>query len=188
MKLCIISVVCLVFLLSSDLFAQEAKKVQEPEYLGIFFLLDSATGSLIPLERQPAEHKATTKVLGWGGGKSIIEIKGEKSPIRFKEGRKLEFVVRVSSQLVDPMSILQLFSLESKKGNRQLVTTKAGCMGISIKRVMNEKMVPFNSAKYGESSFKITPAQNLSPGEYTLGAPGTNDGFCFGIDPVMPKQ
>ena len=56
------------------------------------------------------------------------------------------------------------------------------------KNVMGQKAIPFNAAKYGTSSFKISPAQNLPAGEYTLGAPGTHDGFCFGIDPANSKQ
>lgn len=167
---------------------QEIKKVQEPEYLGIFFLLEPSTGNLIPLERQTAESKVKVKAMGFGGGESSLEIKGEKSPVRFKEGQKLEFVVLVSSQQIDPQGIIQFFSLESKKGKRRLMLAKASSMGMSGKSVMSERAIPFNAAKYGTSSFKISPAQDLPPGEYTLGAPGNNDGFCFGIDPTDSKQ
>jgi hypothetical protein len=178
---------CLFLVLSYVVFGQEVKKVQEPEYLGIFYLLDLSTGNLTPLERQTAETKVKVKAMGYGGAKSTVEFKGEKSPVRFKEGQKLEFVVLVSSQQIDPQGIIQFFSLESKNGKRQLVIAKASSMGMSGKSVMSERAVPFNASKYGTSSFKITPAQNLPPGEYTLSAPGNNDGFCFGIDPADSK-
>jgi hypothetical protein len=53
---------------------------------------------------------------------------------------------------------------------------------------VSSKAVPFTATKYGTSSFKITSAQNLPPGEYLLSTTSTNDGFCFGIDPANPKQ
>lgn len=185
MKLNLASTACLLLIFCHAAFGQEVKKVQEPEYLGVFFLLDSSTGNLVPLERQTPVSK--TKAAGLDGMKSTIEIKGEKSPIRFKEGQKLEFVVLVSSQQTDPQGILQFFSLESKNGKRQLLIAKRSSMGTTVKTTANERAVPFNATKYGTSSFKITSAQNLPPGEYTLGAPGNNDGFCFGIDPADQK-
>lgn len=179
---------CLLLILCHAVLGQEVRKVQEPEYLGIFFLLDSSTGNLIPLERQTPEYKIKLKAMGFGGGKSLLEIRGEKSPVRFKEGQKLEFVVLVSSQQTDPQGSLQFFSLESLKGKRQLTMAKANLTSTTDKSVVSERAVPFNATKYGTSSFKITSAQNLPPGEYTLGATGTKDGFCFGIDPANAKQ
>jgi len=166
---------------------QEAKKVQEPEYLGIFFSLDSSTGNLIPLERLTPEYKIKTKAMGFGGAKSLLEFKGEKSPIRFKEAQKLEFVVLVSSQQTDPQGSIQFVSLEPLKGKRQIIIATANLTSTTDKSVMGDRAVPFNVTKYGTSSFKISPAQNLPPGEYTLGTTGTHDGFCFGIDPAKPK-
>lgn len=173
-----------VLLLLSFVVAQEPQKAQEPEYLGIFYLLDSLTGNLVPLERQTPDYKMKVKAMGFGGGESLLEFKGEKSPMRFKEGQKLEFVVLVSSQQIDPQSIVQFFALQPKSGKRRLSIAKASSMGMSGKSTMNEKAVSFNAAKYGTSSFKITPAQNLPPGEYAISTTSANDGFCFGIDPA----
>jgi hypothetical protein len=177
----------MLLVLCHAVWGQDVKKVQEPEYLGIFFLLDSSTGNLIPLERQTPEYKIKIKAMGLGGGKSLYEFKGEKSPVRFKELQNLEFVVLVSSQQNDPQAILQFFSLESQKGKRQLIWAKANLTSNTDKSVANERAVAYNATKYGTSSFKITSAQNLPPGEYMLGAPGTHDGFCFGIDPANQK-
>ena len=38
-------------------------------------------------------------------------------------------------------------------------------------------------AKYGEQSFKFTPAAPLEPGEYVITTMGGQSGFLFGIDP-----
>jgi hypothetical protein len=77
MKFNLASAACVLLILCNAVFGQEVKKVQEPEYLGIFFLLDSSTGNLVPLERQTAESKVKVKAMGFGGAKSTIEIKGE---------------------------------------------------------------------------------------------------------------
>lgn len=187
MKLRVAAIALLVFLFHVSS-GQESKKVQEPEYIGVFFLLEPATGNLIPLERQTPESKVRLKAMGLGGGESVLEVRGEKSPVRFRADQKIEFVVLVSSQQTDPQGFIQFFSLESKKGKRQLVVGRAGSMGMNGKSVTSERAVPFSAAKYGASSFRIVPLQNLTPGEYALGAPGNNDGFCFGIDASPPKE
>lgn len=174
MKLSLAYVTSVLLTLCLVVLGQDVKKVQEPEYPGIFFLLDSSTGNLIPLERQTPDYKINGRGMG---SKTVTEIKGARSPIRFKEGQTLEFVVLVSSQQIDPHGSLLFFSLESQKDKRQLITNVTGS---------SDKSVPFNATKYGTSSFRITSAQNLSPGEYFLGG-GAQDRFCFGIDPSDQK-
>jgi hypothetical protein len=173
----------ILFLVCVIAVGQDTKKIQEPEYVGVFFLLEPSSGALVPLERQRPEVKMKVKAMGFGGGESSIEFKGEKSSIRFKSDQPLFFVVRAASQQIDPNSYLQFFSLESKKDKRKLIVAKASSMGLSGKSVVNTRAVLFNVEKYGESSFKISPAQKLPPGEYVLSGEGINDGFCFGIDP-----
>ena len=188
MKLTLATTAVCFFALCHPALGQETNKVQEPEFLGTFFSLDSTTGNLSPLERQTAMHKILVKAMGFGGGVGYFELSGEKSPVRFKEGEKLEFVVLVSSQKSDPQGIIQLFSWESKKGKRQLTIDKAGSMGIGSKSLLQKSLIAFNASKHGTSSFKITPAENLPPGEYTLSGPDNKDSFCFGIDKkVSPK-
>ncbi len=160
--------------------AQQSQKILEPEYIGVFFYLNE--GKLVALERQSAESKLKIKAMGFGGGESILQIKGEQSNVRFKADQKVEFVVRVSSQSTDPVSIIQFYRFESKKGMRRLSIAKAGTMGMGAKSIVNQNAVSFNAAKYGESSFKIVPANALLPGEYCFSGAASQDGFCFGID------
>jgi hypothetical protein len=172
------------FLLCNVAFGAANKQVQEPEYVGNYYALDSRAGNLTPLERKTGECKVKASVFGFGGGESCVEFQGEKSPVRFREGQKLQFVVRVASQQTDPQEIIQFFSLEPKNGRRKVVTVKAKSMGLSAKTVLNEKAITFNATKYGHSSFRIIPEQELHSGEYVLSVPTNNIGFCFGIDPV----
>ncbi len=188
MKLILATAACMLFSLCHPALGQETNKVQEPEFLGTFFSLDSTTGNLSPLERQTAMHKIVVKAMGFGGGVGYFELSGEKSPVRFKEGEQLNFIVLVSSQKIDPQGIIQLFSWESKKGKRQLTIDKAGSMGLGGKSLIQKSLIAFHASKYGASSFKVTPAENLPPGEYTLQGPDNKDSFCFGIDKkISPK-
>lgn len=181
MKIIKISVFVLAILLCQSVLAQEKKTMAEPEYIGVFFYLEE-NGNLVALERQTPEVKMKVKALGYGGAESLLRIKGEQSTVRFKADQKLTFVVRVSSQSIDPVSIIDFYRFNSKKGYRQLTITKVGTMGMNSKTTVSEFAVQFNVAKYGESSFKVVPANTLLSGEYCLSGKGTQDGFCFGID------
>ena len=48
--------------------------------------------------------------------------------------------------------------------------------------------LPFNVYRYGESSFRLSPARELPPGEYALSGEGIKDGFCFGVDPAEGEK
>ena len=56
------------------LVAQDAKKAQEPEYIGIVFYLDPA-GPLSPLERQQPNFQTKVKALGYGGLRAQLSSK-----------------------------------------------------------------------------------------------------------------
>ncbi len=87
MKRSLTSAACLLVILCHGVVGQEPKKVQEPEYLGTFFLVDSDTGNLIPLERLPGETKVKVKAMGFGGGEGSIEFKGENLPCDSKKDK-----------------------------------------------------------------------------------------------------
>jgi hypothetical protein len=157
-----------------------SNKVKEPEFVDVFFLLDSATGNLTDLERQTLKVKFHPH--GFGGTESDLQLKGAKSPVRFRQGQSLEFIVRASSSEVDPVNLVTLYSLESGKSDRKLVVGHTGYMQFRGKIELDKSEVPFNAVKYGESSFKIKAAQSLSPGEYVLLTKDAKEGFAFGVD------
>jgi len=161
---------------------QEAKKVQEPEYIGIVFSLDT-TGALLPLERQQPIVQTKVKAFGYGGAKSSTVFKGAKSPVRFKAGQDIQFVVRLSAGGMEPNSFVKLYSLAVSKDQREFVMAKAGSMGFNAQSSGGESQLSLNFAKYGEQSYKISPATPLPPGEYEFVSPSGQDRFLFGIDP-----
>jgi hypothetical protein len=164
------------------LVSQETKKVQEPEYIGVVFSLDPS-GALSPLERQPLNVKMKVKAMGYGGGEKSIVFNGSASPVRFKAGQDIRFVVRLDFPGIDPEGLIKLDALKVSKDQREIVIVKVGPMGTSSKSTNGESMVPLNAIKYGEQSFEFSPAGPLAPGEYAIGTKGGQDGFLFGIDP-----
>ncbi len=177
------SIVLLAALPFFTLMAQDAKKVQEPEYIGVVFSLDQA-GALVPLERQQSNAAFKTKAGGFGGGQSSIVYKGSKSPVRFKAGQAIQFVVRLNAPGVEPDSLVNLDVLKVTKNERAIVTVKVKPMGWGgAKSRKGEDLRPLNFSKYGEQSLKVSPAEPLGPGEYVITTRGGNGAFLFGIDP-----
>src|SRR5258706_16023157 len=160
---------------TSALLAQDAPKVQEPEYLGIVNVLDSS-GALQPLERQRAKHQSKANVFGFIKGTTIIP--GAPSPIRFPAGQPLEFVVKLETAGYDPLLIVRLLPLAVAKNGREFVIMKTSAMGFSPR--VNDTLIALNIANYGERSYRIVPVDPLPPGEYAIES--GNFTFCFGID------
>ena len=163
---------------------QEVKKVQEPEYIGVIFYLDPA-GALTPLERQQSNSAFKLKAMGYGGGQSSIIYKGSHSPVRFKAGQEIQFVVRMQAAPgIEPDSLVNLDVLKVSKNERAIITVKVGPMGLGgAKSRKGETLRPLNFSKYGEQSLKLAPAEPLEPGEYLITSIGGRGAFLFGIDP-----
>lgn len=159
--------------------------VQEPEYLGNFCWRDPKTGDLKPLERQTATSRVRVRAMGFGGGEGFMEITGEQSPMRFGEGQALDFVVLVSSQNDDPQRLFQLFALDSGDGKRRMSVAKVGSMGLTSRSSMSDSQIPVKAIRFGRSSFLITPADSLAPGEYALAGPTEGVGFCLGLTRLL---
>jgi hypothetical protein len=161
-----------------------ARAEEGPEYNGVFEERNPRTGVFTPLERSTPAARMKIRALGFGGGSSSLEFRGAHSPVRFRASEKLEFVVRVASRDDDPNSTLQFFALTPSANSRLLKLVNVGPLGVAGNRsTTNDYVVPFTATKFGEHFFKIAPTRPLAPGEYTVSAPGTQDGFCFGVDP-----
>jgi hypothetical protein len=145
--------------------------VQEPEKIGAVYLRDP-TGKLVPLERVQARWQSHRSL----GVDTVIhywEIEGATSPVRLKSSQEMLFVVKLASG-IDP-SVFQLFPLARKKDTRRIKN--------DIKNGTEYLTLPLDVKKYGESSYSLTPANALAPGEYSLSSKQSNDGYCFGVDP-----
>ncbi|MCI0746300.1 MAG: hypothetical protein L0Y58_12925 [Verrucomicrobia subdivision 3 bacterium] len=153
------------------LLAQEPK-VLEPELLGVVYYLHSGKGQLVPLERQAARQSTAGGGFFFGQYKRRIKVDGAKSPVRFLQGQKLEFVVSGGE--------LQLYPLESKKDRREVVVSKATVYFVTSRSrsALAEKMLDVK--RYG-ANVKVSPSEPLTPGEYGFYISG--EVFCFAVDP-----
>jgi hypothetical protein len=147
------------------------QNLPEPDNIGTFYYFDSATNSLVPLEKKIA----VTGREGWPKQKIVVKIDGEKALLRLKLNQKMVFVVSLANG-VDPNKY-QLVSFQSKGGKRKAVLIE----GTWIGQKANPVFLPCNIGKFGDS-YKFTPAQPLPVGEYAFSANDSNDAFGFGVD------
>jgi len=126
---------------------------------------------LIPLERnQAAEHKK--------GSTQYWEMAAPHSPVRLSETSRLVFILRLP-QGVNPASY-SLFQLVTVDGSRR--TQPSGPGGLMTWPV---------DIEINDESSLITYAltvRDLPAGEYSFSPSGSNDGYCFGVDPSAPGQ
>ena len=165
-----------------------ALQTPEPQYNDVFFALDSSAGKLVPLERQTSTIKGKPKFLGYGGIKVSSQFKPGNSPVRFKSGDQLEFIVRsalATVSTVDPATMYVLRVLKKKGDSRELVMTEShGPLALGgTTSNLAEGVLPVNFEKFGEHSLKIVSQNPIPPGEYALShRSGMMDIFCFGVD------
>ena len=165
--------------------AQQEKNPLEPDVLGMVYLLNSESKSLVPLEKQTVKIKSRGIVTSTG----YLEAKGAKSPVRLKADQPLEFVVSLASG-VDPNKF-QLYPLTLRKKNREAILGKASVKGEEI----GATAIPITVKKYGEA-YKFTVSQKLAPGECGLTtikfesifSDDAKEVFCFGIDATGENQ
>jgi hypothetical protein len=162
-----------------------AQAEQGPEYNGVFQERDPSSGEYHGLEVAVWSTQAKVHLGFIAGATGSLVVAGGRSPIRFKAGEKMEFIVREASHYGDPALTLQLFALQTKGAMRLLpIFNEGGFMGIgSGRKTAADYAVPFTAMQFGQHFIKVVPAEPLAPGEYCLGATGTENGSCFGVDP-----
>jgi hypothetical protein len=155
----------------------------EPQFANVFFGLDA--GKLVPLERETTFIQAKAHGFIVMSVKANSEIPGAKSPVRFRSGQPLDFVVMSpgASSAIDPSTIYVLRKLTVKKKSRELLLTHvhATPFGATAKTELSEGVLPVTFAHYGSSSLKMNTAP-LPPGEYAVSQAYGQTVFCFGID------
>jgi hypothetical protein len=163
--------------------AQQTLQLQEPEYNYVYQYLDTSNAPP-SMERQAPNITFKTKFLGYGGARSMYEINGKKSLIRFRNDQKIEIIARRIPPSTDPAMVIKFFRFEEKKAKRELLIAKVGLMGLGSASINPEQgEFPFNTSKYDNYSLEVVPAQSRAPGEYGISSALSSHVFCFGVDP-----
>jgi uncharacterized protein YcfJ len=148
--------------------AEAINPVAEPDLIGVMFFQDPS-GSLLSLEQNrgiPRRRASGNSQL------TYWEMAGASSPVRLKSGQKMLFVIRLA-QGIDPTTF-SLFPLETKNDSRRT--------GSDPRNKAAPMTLLFNVTKIGESTYGLSPAQDLAAGEYAFSPKNSDDAYCFGVD------
>jgi hypothetical protein len=160
----------------------DTNSVPEPEFADVFYRLEA--GALVPLERQTLRYKGEVSGLIVVNVRSVSEIPGGKSSVRFKVGQ-LDFIVRtaLAPSAFNPNSVYCLRKMNATKRRRELVTMVGYASPVGGENTLNLAggALPVNFSNYGSSSLKMT-TEELPAGEYTLGRTYGPAVFYFGVD------
>jgi hypothetical protein len=143
-------------------------KSLEPDSIGVFFYLDSSTQTLKRLPKEEFKRHS-------GGFASItqsVRVSGDASSFRFAGNDKAAFVFKVFKD--EQAAGAKLFQFNVKGSEREYDLGKW-----KRKDYTPNTGLSVNVAKFGESSYKLTPEAPLSPGEYALTLGPTV--FTFGV-------
>lgn len=145
-------------------------KPAEPEAIGVFFYLDSATGSL---KRLPQEDFKRHSGSGFSSVSTTIRVAGEGSPFHVAADGQPTFVFKVFKD--EQASQAKLFQFNVKSSEREYE------LGKWHRRDYTPNVgVTVNAAKFGQSSYKLTVESPLAPGEYALTLGPTDFTFSVG--------
>ncbi|MDR0825417.1 MAG: hypothetical protein LBN74_10010 [Prevotella sp.] len=184
-----ISVIIFFYFSIGNLYSQDIN-ISEPDFMGEVLYVNPATGTGQLLEKSPVQLKsklgASAYIVGIGSAKTRMTIKGCCSSVRIHQGGDLQFIIKAVDNKTDPLSIIKLFRMESKKNERRAEVASVSTFGGSSSN--NLELLPFVAKKYGESSYLITISR-VEQGEY--GAIVLNPNAldekatiisCFGVD------
>ena len=143
-------------------------KPAEPDSIGVFFYLDSATQTLKRLPRE--DFKKHTG--GFGSITQSVRVAGDASSFHLANDSKTTFVFKVFKD--EEAAHIKLFQFNVKGSEREYDLGKW-----KRRDFTPNEGVTINVSKFGESSYKLTPETSLAPGEYalTLG----QSVFTFGV-------
>ena len=163
--------------------AAEAGKLPEPQYASTVYWIDGAGAKLATLDRQRMVPVAKSKAFGYGGMKSTLQVEGPMSSVRFAAGQKVDFVFQLPGNL-DPQTVAEIVPLDAKKDHREMIYMESkGLFGMGgVKAGSEQGDLPFETAKYSETSIKISPASPLQAGRICRAAHEVSGCFCFGVD------
>lgn len=132
-------------------------KPLEPESIGTFYYLDSSTQTLKRLPQEEFKRHSG----GFASLTQSVRVAGEASSLRITANDKTAFVFKVFKD--EQAAGAKLFQFNVKGSEREYDLGKW-----KRKDYTPNAGLSVNVAKFGESSYKLTPETPLSPGEYAL--------------------
>lgn len=172
-----ISIIITILLTANYTFSQNIK-ILEPEWEGNAVYVNDSVGSGLELEKQKAYSKANANasliVTGVGKVKAKSCVNGGSSNVIINSNKNIQFIVKHSSNKVDPRMIINLFKLESDSKKRCAEVASLG--SFSGSKTRNIDYVQFTAKKYGETSYLIT-IESIEDGEYALTLESSRDVF-----------
>lgn len=166
---------CAVIFVWAICLCARAQSVLEPDNFNAVVYLDTASGKVVPLERETASESTKLRALGFGGAKQVASVPGSSSPVRFPAGQSHTFAVRLA-QGADPGKF-HLYKFASTGNAREVVLTNAYVVGAKA----GMGTVHFDTSTLGTTSFKFVTESNLPPGEYGFSANDSQDVYCFSL-------
>ncbi|HEX3584660.1 MAG TPA: hypothetical protein VH024_01630 [Candidatus Angelobacter sp.] len=122
----------------------------------------------------------------------VWTYRGSDAPVRISEPRPVFYFRQAPAMPNMPtmpvMSYrdLVIVQFDKKKDHRELQTTNGGNMFTFKAGIGKEKLPDIDVEKIEDGLFKITPKQDLKPGEYLIAFGMGYSGYDFGID--APKK
>jgi len=153
-------------------FSQEIK-ITEPEFIGNILFVNDTIGVGVKLEQQVCSLSSKSNAASYvpfvglaaGKSKTMSVVNGSSSPVKIEKKEKIQFIVKVANNSVDPSTIINIFKLTSEKDKRTLELASAKVIGGS--KAGDIQFIPFQGKKYGESSYLIE-ISSLEQGEYAM--------------------
>lgn len=151
MKKFLLGLLCL-----TSISALSQEKVQEPEFIGEAFIINS-DNSVLPLDKQTIEFRTSAGVdvglISVARTKKKIQVEGCCSKAVHNPEDEIQIVLRAVDNETDPMSIVNIFKFKQKRKKRTAELASYGIWGNSTN---NLERLEFEGSRYGEKSYLLT--------------------------------
>jgi hypothetical protein len=148
-------------------------KIKEPEFIGNVVFVNDSIGDGLPLEFQQGQLKVKSNGASFIPGASLVAgktstryyVDGVTSPVVLTQKSDLKFIVRPTSNLLDPVTTVKIYSMKVIKKSRTIELASYSSLG--RQNDSNIKMIAFKGKKYGQNSYLID-IPTIEPGEYAI--------------------
>lgn len=149
------------------------KHEKVPEFANQIMLVSDQTSELVELENSEAVVRTTGTAFK---SNLVYFYKGEKSPIQLSSKNRIKFIVKMTSDDIDPKSLVKFGQFKKRKNRREMIFLSGNANGMVSQ--LSSKNLSFS--KVEPKVYEITINQQLQPGEeYALIC--ANRMYAFGI-------